>query len=65
MDRFEPAYRAELEAFVATVRARPGQPCSLAEARAAMQVALAADRSRAERRPIAIEEIARASATAG
>ncbi len=56
MDRFEPAYRAELEAFVATVRSTAaGQPCSLAEARAAMLVALAADRSRAERRPVAIE----------
>ena len=65
MDRFEPAYRAELEAFVANVRSTARTPCSLAQARAAMQVALAADRSRAERRPIAIEEIARASATAG
>jgi myo-inositol 2-dehydrogenase/D-chiro-inositol 1-dehydrogenase len=65
MDRFEPAYRAELDAFVATVRGKARTPCSLAEARAAMQVALAADRSRAERRPIAIEEIARASAAAG
>ena len=30
MDRFEPAYRAELEAFVATVRSTARTPCSLA-----------------------------------
>ena len=65
VDRFGQAYRTELEAFVATVRSTARTPCSLAEARAAMQVALAADRSRAERRPIAIDEIARPSATAG
>ncbi|HEY1478943.1 MAG TPA: Gfo/Idh/MocA family oxidoreductase [Gaiellales bacterium] len=65
MDRFEPAYRAELESFVATVRGVARTPCSLAEARAAMQIALAADRSRAERRPVPIDEIARTSAVAG
>jgi myo-inositol 2-dehydrogenase/D-chiro-inositol 1-dehydrogenase len=64
MDRFEPAYRAELEQFVATVRRGGESACTLGEARAAMQIAIAADRSRAERRPIAVET-ARASAAAG
>jgi myo-inositol 2-dehydrogenase/D-chiro-inositol 1-dehydrogenase len=65
MDRFEPAYRMELERFVATVRTLGRTACSLDEARAAMQVAIAADRSRAERRPVAVDEIARTSAAAG
>ena len=51
MDRFEPAYRAELAAFVATRPQHGPDACSLREARAALHVALAADRSRAERRP--------------
>lgn len=65
MDRFEPAYRSELVTFVATVRDSGTSACPLAEAQAAMQVALAADRSRAERRPIEIEEIAHTSAAGG
>ena len=49
LERFEPAYRAELAAFVAAVRdGGPTSPCSLHEARTALRVALAADRSRAE-----------------
>ena len=55
------AYRDELAAFVATVRSDgPAAPARSREARAAMHVALAADRSRRERRPVAIDEIARA-----
>jgi myo-inositol 2-dehydrogenase / D-chiro-inositol 1-dehydrogenase len=57
MERFEPAYRSELEAFVATARRRSASPCTLEEARAALVVALAADRSRAERRPVSTEEV--------
>jgi len=53
-DRFGPAYRKELAAFVRTVRTGSPSPCSLAEARAALAVALAAERSRAERRPVSI-----------
>jgi myo-inositol 2-dehydrogenase / D-chiro-inositol 1-dehydrogenase len=44
-DRFGPAYRAELEAFASSVRAGTDSVCSLAEARAALAVALAADDS--------------------
>ena len=54
MERFEAAYRAELEAFVAAVRDGRPNPCTLEDARAALAVAVAADRSRAERRPIRV-----------
>jgi myo-inositol 2-dehydrogenase / D-chiro-inositol 1-dehydrogenase len=56
-ERFEPAYRSELEAFVETVRAGGRSLCPLGEARAALAIALAAERSRAERRPVAIDEL--------
>ena len=56
-DRFEPAYRSELAAFVETVRTGAPSPCSLGEARSALTIALAAELSRAERRPVSIEEV--------
>ena len=56
-DRFEPAYRSELAAFVETVRTGAASPCPLREARSALAIALAADLSRVERRPISIEEV--------
>jgi myo-inositol 2-dehydrogenase / D-chiro-inositol 1-dehydrogenase len=62
LDRFEPAYRSELAAFVAAVRDEGPSACTLLEARAALLVAVAAERSRAERRPVAIEEVASAEA---
>ena len=65
LERFEAAYRSELEAFVVTVLTGGPSPCTLAEARAALVVALAADRSRAERRPVPIEEVASAQAVTG
>jgi myo-inositol 2-dehydrogenase/D-chiro-inositol 1-dehydrogenase len=52
LERFEAAYRDELAAFVAAVRDGGESPCTLAEARAALRVALAADRSRREHRPV-------------
>jgi myo-inositol 2-dehydrogenase/D-chiro-inositol 1-dehydrogenase len=61
MDRFEAAYRAELAAFVETVVAGGESACDLREARAALLAALAADRSRAERRPVTIAEVGGAS----
>lgn len=57
LDRFEPAYRAELAAFVQSVQSGGPTLCSLGEARAALVVALAADRSRSERRSVTIEEV--------
>jgi myo-inositol 2-dehydrogenase/D-chiro-inositol 1-dehydrogenase len=61
-DRFEPAYRSELAAFVETVRTGAPSPCSLEEARSALAIALAADLSRVERRPVTIEEVEPAQA---
>jgi myo-inositol 2-dehydrogenase/D-chiro-inositol 1-dehydrogenase len=56
MDRFEPAYRAELQGFLAAVRDGAESACTVLEARRALVVALAADRSRREHRPVRIEE---------
>ncbi|HEY8628978.1 MAG TPA: Gfo/Idh/MocA family oxidoreductase, partial [Gaiellaceae bacterium] len=56
-DRFEPAYRNEVAAFVETVRTGAPSPCSLEEARSALAIALAAELSRAERRPVSIDEV--------
>jgi len=64
LERFEPAYRSELAAFVHAVRNGGESACTLDEAGAALRVALAADRSRAERRPISIEEVASAETLA-
>ena len=61
-DRFEPAYRSELAAFVETVRTGAASPCPLGEARSALAIALAADLSRVERRPVSIEEVEPAQA---
>jgi myo-inositol 2-dehydrogenase/D-chiro-inositol 1-dehydrogenase len=61
-DRFEPAYRSELAAFVETVRTGAPSPCPLEEARSALAIALAAELSRAERRPVSIEEVEPAQA---
>ena len=65
MERFEQAYRTELAVFVETVQAGAESACALEEARAALLAALAADRSRAERRPVTIEEVTSAKALAG
>ena len=58
MDRFALAYRAELDGFLAAVRDRVESPCSVLDARTALTVALAADRSRREHRPVRVEEVA-------
>lgn len=57
MDRFEPAYRAELQGFLVAVREGGNSPCPVGEARQALAVALAADRSRREHRPVRVEEV--------
>jgi myo-inositol 2-dehydrogenase/D-chiro-inositol 1-dehydrogenase len=54
LERFDAAYRAELAAFVATVRGGGPSACPLDAARAALAAANAADRSRAEHRPIRV-----------
>ena len=65
LERFESAYRDELGAFVSAVLDGGPSPCTLADARAALAVALAAGRARAERRPVSIEEVTSAQTVAG
>jgi myo-inositol 2-dehydrogenase / D-chiro-inositol 1-dehydrogenase len=57
LERFEPAYRAELEVFVQVAAGRAENPCTGAEALRALQVAEACELSRRERRPVPVEEI--------
>jgi myo-inositol 2-dehydrogenase/D-chiro-inositol 1-dehydrogenase len=61
-DRFQPAYESELAAFVETVRTGGPSLCPLEEARSALAIALAADLSRVERRPVTIGEVEPAQA---
>jgi len=57
LHRFEPAYRAELHAFLEAVKNGAESPCTVTDARQALAVALAADRSFKERRPVRVEEV--------
>ena len=56
-DRFGPAYRAEVEAFVALCRGEGENRSPGPAALEALRIAVAADRSLAEHRPVAISEI--------
>ena len=56
VERYMPAYVAGWSEFVAMVGGAPS-PCTLADGRAALVLALAAWRSARERRPVAVEEI--------
>jgi myo-inositol 2-dehydrogenase / D-chiro-inositol 1-dehydrogenase len=58
LERFRAAYQAELAAFLDAVVVGGASPCTVDEARRAQVVAIAADRSRREHRPIRIDEIA-------
>jgi myo-inositol 2-dehydrogenase/D-chiro-inositol 1-dehydrogenase len=57
LDRFEPAYRAELHAFVDVAAGRLPNPCPPEEAREAIRVAMACDLSRQEHRPVCVAEV--------
>lgn len=57
LERFQGAYQAELETFLARVSDGGESPVSGEDARRALCVALAADRSRREHRPVRVEEI--------
>jgi myo-inositol 2-dehydrogenase/D-chiro-inositol 1-dehydrogenase len=57
LDRFEPAYRSELDAFVDVVAGRRENPCPPEEALEAMRVAIACDVSRREHRPVRVAEV--------
>ncbi len=56
LDRFAPAFEAEMEAFLDLVSAGSPNPCPGSESIPALAIALACDRSRAEGRPVAVGE---------
>jgi myo-inositol 2-dehydrogenase / D-chiro-inositol 1-dehydrogenase len=57
-ERFIDAYRAEMEHFLSVVRGEAENPCTARDALEALRIAMAADRSLAENRPVSISEIA-------
>ncbi|MEW2614756.1 Gfo/Idh/MocA family oxidoreductase [Streptomyces sp. NPDC047880] len=57
LERFGPAYEAELNAFVEVVRGERANPCDGREALQALRVAEACELSRRERRPVHLAEI--------
>lgn len=57
LDRFEPAYRVELREFLAVARGEAAPACTAWDGLEAMRVAYAATRSRAEHRPVRLDEI--------
>ncbi|MBQ1093258.1 Gfo/Idh/MocA family oxidoreductase [Streptomyces sp. B93] len=57
LERFGPAYEAELHAFVEVVRGERANPCDGREALQALRVAEACDLSRREHRPVRLSEI--------
>lgn len=61
LERFAPAYRAELDAFLRFARSELPNPCEGREALRALLVAEACEVSRRERRPVAVAEVAAAA----
>ena len=57
MERFLPAYRAELTAFLEVAAGTTPSPCTVDDALQAFRVAEACELSRAERRPVDLTEI--------
>jgi myo-inositol 2-dehydrogenase/D-chiro-inositol 1-dehydrogenase len=57
MERFESSYRRELNVFAKVARGELDSPCTGADGREALRVALAAIRSWRERRPVEVGEI--------
>lgn len=57
LDRFAPAYREEIGAFIDVAQGRITSPCTPADAREALRIAIACDVSRAEHRPVEMREI--------
>ncbi|MFE9771955.1 Gfo/Idh/MocA family oxidoreductase [Streptomyces sp. NPDC005931] len=58
LERFGPAYEAELTAFVEVVRGERANPCDGREALQALRIAEACEVSRRDRRPVRLAEIA-------
>ncbi|AOR31311.1 dehydrogenase [Streptomyces fodineus] len=61
LERFGPAYEAELNAFVDVIRGERPNPCDGHEALQALRVAEACERSRREHRPVPLAEIPNAT----
>lgn len=57
LQRYEPAYRAELAAFMACCRGIRPPAATARDGLEAMRIAVAATRSHVERRPVALDEI--------
>ncbi len=57
LERFAPAYREELHAFLLMAQGKADNRCSGADARESLRVSLAAMASLREKRPVAVEEI--------
>ncbi|MEO3974509.1 Gfo/Idh/MocA family oxidoreductase [Streptomyces sp. CAU 1734] len=57
LERFAPAYEAELDAFIRVVRGEAENPCDGREALTALRIAEACELSRRERRRVSLEEI--------
>ena len=64
MQRFLPAYRAELTAFLDVAAGRTASPCTVRDALQAFRTAEACELSRAQRRPVSMSEIPDAPSTA-
>ncbi|MFW5470386.1 Gfo/Idh/MocA family protein [Knoellia sp. CPCC 206435] len=64
MQRFLPAYRAELTAFFDVAAGRIPSPCTVRDALQAFRTAEACELSRAQRRPVSMTEIPDAPSTA-
>jgi myo-inositol 2-dehydrogenase/D-chiro-inositol 1-dehydrogenase len=58
LDRFAPAYRAELYTFIEVAAGRMANPCPPEDAREAIRIAMACDRSRELHRPVRVDEVA-------
>ncbi len=57
LTRFEHAYRDELLAFLRVARGEIASPCTARDALQAMRISVAAGRSKAEHRPVRLDEI--------
>ncbi len=56
-DRFQEAYRAEMARFVEVAAGAQESPCTAQDALEALRIAVACDLSRAEHRPVTLEEV--------
>jgi myo-inositol 2-dehydrogenase/D-chiro-inositol 1-dehydrogenase len=57
LERFAAAFAAEMDAFLDLVAGRASNPCPGRESIPALRIALAAERSRAEGRPVSVTEV--------